>query len=750
MHMRPAVQLHERLTADRRRSRGMHGAARARKQVPFRMFNDNQPRAGKRRDARSTAPALTDALKNTGSPPNRSPTDSNRPSPTGPGGANQPRNNGIGWFSRLLFLLLVVILAYQAWIWLGPGTGTQTATIKYSDFVTQLDTEHVKTVTYDPSTREITGTLDHTITVNNSGQTVTSDQFQTTYPFLDDSSLETALSQHNVQVQGKPNSSGDFWLGLALNLIPIALVLVLLFWLSRRATQSQQNIFNFGRSRAKLIMEDRPSTTFADIAGVDEAKSELEEVVEFLKTPAKFQRLGGKIPKGCLLVGPPGTGKTLLARAVAGEAGVPFFSMSGSEFVEVLVGVGASRVRDLFDQAKKAAPSIIFIDEIDAVGRQRGTSLTTNDEREQTLNQLLVEMDGFDARQAVVVIAATNRPDGLDQALLRPGRFDRRVTVDRPDWKGRQAILMIHSRGVPLAPDVDLQQLARATTGMVGADLANLVNEAALLAARRNLERVNMSCFNDALDRIQLGAERPLVLSDEDLRVVAIHEGGHALIGLLTPHSDPVTKVTIVPRGQALGVTQYTPMDDRYNYSRDYLFGRIMAALGGRGAEDVEFGSITTGAENDLQQVTMIARNMVARWGMSKRLGLLSFSDRGSPFMAGGDMGTRDYSETTATLIDEETRDLVQTAYQQVIQLLSDHKATLERIAQELRRHETLDAKQLGQILMETGISLAEVAPMPGAETAGIPTDDTQRSLPGNGTGTMPSLPEGLGTPQNN
>ncbi|HEX8036655.1 MAG TPA: ATP-dependent zinc metalloprotease FtsH, partial [Ktedonobacterales bacterium] len=447
----------------------------------------------------------------------------------------------------------------------------------------------------------------------------------------------------------------------------------------------------------------------------------------------------------------PGTGKTLLARAVAGEAGVPFFSMSGSEFVEVLVGVGASRVRDLFDQAKKAAPSIIFIDEIDAVGRQRGTSLTTNDEREQTLNQLLVEMDGFDARQAVVVIAATNRPDGLDQALLRPGRFDRRVTVDRPDWKGRQAILMIHSRGVPLGPDVDLQQLARATTGMVGADLANLVNEAALLAARRNLDRVNMSCFNDALDRIQLGAERPLVLSEEDLRVVAVHEGGHALIGLLTPHSDPVTKVTIVPRGQALGVTQYTPLDDRYNYSRDYLFGRIMTALGGRGAEEVVLGSITTGAENDLQQVTAIARNMVARWGMSGRLGLISFSDRQSPFTAAGDLGQRDFSEATASVIDDETRDLVQSAYQQVKQLLTDHRVTLERVAQELRRHETLDAKQLSQILIETGVSLAEVAPMPSAETvAGLkPEQPEVAPNGGNGIPNLPTYPDGLGTMQN-
>jgi cell division protease FtsH len=665
----------------------------------------------------------------------------------GPGGAPPPRSSGVSWFSRILFLLLIVILAYQAWVWLGPSSNQQTVTLSYSDFLTQLQQGDVKTVTYDPSNRLLTGDLAQPIKQDENGQTVTSSHFQTTYPFLDDQPLATDLAKYDVSLQGKPSSSSDFWLGLALNLLPAAIVLILLLWLSRRATQNQQNIFNFGRSRAKLIMEDRPSTTFADIAGVDEAKAELEEVVEFLKTPGKFQRLGGKIPKGVLLVGPPGTGKTLLARAVAGEAGVPFFSMSGSEFVEVLVGVGASRVRDLFDQAKKASPSIIFIDEIDAVGRQRGTSLTTNDEREQTLNQLLVEMDGFDARQAVVVIAATNRPDGLDQALLRPGRFDRRVTVDRPDWKGRQAILMIHTRGVPLAPDVDLQQLARATTGMVGADLANLVNEAALLAARRNLDRVNMACFNDALDRIQLGAERPLVLSDEDLRVVAVHEGGHALVGLLVPHSDPVTKVTIVPRGQALGVTQYTPLDDRYNYSRDYLIGRIMTALGGRAAEDVVLGSITTGAENDLQQVTLIARNMVARWGMSDRIGLLSFSDRANPFGMGGDFGQREYSEATSAIIDEETRNLVQSAYQHVKQLLTEHKPTLERIAQELRRHETLDAKQLSQILIETGISLADVAPRPNAETeAGLLPDGVAELAPPNGS-TAPSLPDGHSAP---
>ncbi len=437
---------------------------------------------------------------------------------------------------------------------------------------------------------------------------------------------------------------------------------------------------------------------------MDEAKNDLVEVVEFLKTPQKFQRLGGKIPRGVLLVGPPGTGKTLLARAVAGEAGVPFFSMSGSEFVEVLVGVGASRVRDLFEQAKKAAPSIIFIDEIDAVGRQRGSSINSNDEREQTLNQLLVEMDGFDTRQAVVVIAATNRPDGLDKALLRPGRFDRRVTVDRPDWNGRLAILKIHSRDVPLASDVDLITIARATPGMVGADLANLVNEAALLAARRNLDAVTQQCFDEALDKILIGAERPLVLTEEDLNVVAYHEGGHALTGLLTENVDPVTKVTIVPRGQALGVTQYTPLDDRYNYSKEFLEAQLVTALGGRAAEQVAIGRITTGAENDLQRVTAIARQMVTHWGMSERIGTLSFSEREDPF-AGTSLAShsREYSEKTASVIDEEVDRIVKWAYNRAVQLLTDHRVTLDRIAKSLRLYETIDARQLREIMQETG-----------------------------------------------
>ncbi|HEY7832172.1 MAG TPA: ATP-dependent zinc metalloprotease FtsH [Ktedonobacterales bacterium] len=689
------------------------------------MFGKQQSRAQKQppREAPQppSAPAVSDALRNTPEgPANRPPTDPTRPRPTGPNGTRPTGGGGgAGWLSRFLLLAALAIIGYNLYTSYISNTSTPIISMPYSEFITEIDSNQVSYITIQGST--VTGKLTQALAgQDQDGKSISSDQFQLTLPFNDDAILQQHLLAANVTVMSKPIQTDTIWTIILFDVLPIVAIVVLLLFLTRRASQNQQSIFNFGRSRAKLILEDRPSTTFADVAGVDEAKYELEEVVEFLKTPQKFQRLGGKIPRGVLLVGPPGTGKTLLARAVAGEAGVPFFSMSGSEFVEVLVGVGASRVRDLFDQAKKAAPSIVFIDEIDAVGRQRGTSLTTNDEREQTLNQLLVEMDGFDTHSAVVVIAATNRPDGLDLALLRPGRFDRRVTVDRPDWKGREAILRIHIKGVPLAADVDLVTLARSTTGMVGADLANLVNEAALLAARRNQDSVDMRCFGDALDRIQLGAERPLVLSEDDRKVVAYHEGGHALVGLLTPHSDPVTKVTIVPRGQALGVTQYTPLDDRYNYSRDYLIGRIMAALGGRAAEEVALGSITTGAENDLQQVTLIARNMVTRWGMSQRVGLLSFSDRPSPFGAGGDFGQREYSETTATVVDEETRDLVQTAYQRVKLLVDAHRPTLDRIAEELRRQETLDSKQLSQILIETGVSLADVAPSPHAEIAGL------------------------------
>jgi len=618
-----------------------------------------------------------------------------------------PRSSGTALLVRSLIIIGVVLLGWYLFQYFfsqnSSSSSQNVIEVPYSTFYQQVQVGNVKDVTFQGP--DATGHFKTAVTVTdpNTNTNKVGTSFHFTQLPNGDPNLITLLNQNHVNYTAKPPQDNSLLIDI-FNFLPWIFLIGVFFFIARRATQGQQNIFSFGKSRAKLVLEDRPSTTFADVAGVDEAKNDLVEVVEFLKTPAKFQKLGGKIPRGILLVGPPGTGKTLLARAVAGEAVVPFFTISGSEFVEVLVGVGASRVRDLFDQAKKAAPSIIFIDEIDAVGRQRGSSINSNDEREQTLNQLLVEMDGFDVRQAVVVIAATNRPDGLDKALLRPGRFDRRVTVERPDWNGRLAILKIHSRDVPLASDVDLVTIARATPGMVGADLANLVNEAALLAARRNLDAVNQNCFDEALDKILLGAERPLVLSEDDLNVVAYHEGGHALTGLLTENVDPVSKVTIVPRGQALGVTQYTPLDDRYNYSKEYLESQLVTALGGRAAEEVAIGQITTGAENDLQRVTAIARQMITRWGMSERLGTISFSEREDPF-AGTALatGSREYSEKTATIIDEEVNRLVNWAHDRAVGVLSEHRVTLDRIAKALRLQETLDAKQLRVIMEETG-----------------------------------------------
>jgi cell division protease FtsH len=649
--------------------------------------------------------------------PNDRPTIPPRPTPNGgnngDGNGGPPRSSGSRLIVRTLIILSLVLLGWYLIQFFTQGSSSSNPNaieIPYSTFYQEVTADKVKDVTF--SGQDANGDFKTSQTITDVTGTI---KTGTSFHFIQltngDTNLTTLLNAHSVDYQAKPASDNGVFFTILFTWLPWVLLIGFFFFIFRRANQGQQNIFSFGKSKAKVIMEDRPSTTFADVAGVDEAKNDLVEVVEFLKTPGKFQKLGGKIPRGLLLVGPPGTGKTLLARAVAGEAGVPFFSISGSEFVEVLVGVGASRVRDLFDQAKKAAPSIIFIDEIDAVGRQRGSSINSNDEREQTLNQLLVEMDGFDIRQAVVVIAATNRPDGLDKALLRPGRFDRRVTVERPDWNGRLAILKIHAKGVPMGPDVDLVALARGTPGMVGADLANLVNEAALLAARRNLDYVTQACFEEALDKILIGAERPLVLSEEDLNVVAYHEGGHALTGLLTENVDPVTKVTIVPRGQALGVTQYTPLDDRYNYSKEFLESQLVTALGGRAAEQVAIGRITTGAENDLQRVTAIARQMVARWGMSDRLGAISFSEREDPF-AGTSLatGSREYSEKTATIIDEEVNRIVKWAYDSAVSLLTTHHATLDRIARELRLHETLDAKQLRKILEDTGS--IEAAPL--------------------------------------
>src|SRR3989441_935464 len=500
---------------------------------------------------------------------------------------NDPRKKGTSPLRVFLFIIaLISVLAAGSLFLNGQGSnmnGQPVVELPYSSFYQQVMHGNVKDAIFQG--QDITGDFKNPISLTGSnGNIGLANQYHLTQLPNGDPNLIVLLNTYHVQYQAKPVADHNVLLNILFSFLPLIVVIGVIFFISRRAMQSQQNIFSFGKTRAKVVPGDRPDTTFADVAGVDEAKYDLVEVVEFLKTPQKFSRLGGKIPRGVLLVGPPGTGKTLLARAVAGEARVPFFSMSGSEFVEVLVGVGASRVRDLFDQAKKAAPSIIFIDEIDAVGRQRGSSINTNDEREQTLNQLLVEMDGFDTRQAVVVIGATNRPDGLDKALLRPGRFDRRVSVERPDWNGRLAILKIHSRNVPLAKDVDLITIARGTPGMVGADLANLVNEAALLAARRNLDRVTQKCFEEALDKILLGAERPIVLSEEDLNVIAYHESGHALTALLSENADPVQKVTIVARGQALGVTMSVPLDDRYNYSKEDLLTQMVTLLGGRAA----------------------------------------------------------------------------------------------------------------------------------------------------------------------
>lgn len=635
-----------------------------------------------------------------------------RPNNGGKGNNNGgPRDSGTTLLFRSLLIVGGLLLAwylFQSYTQSTNNTAQKPVDVPYSTFYTQVQGDNVQTAVFQG--QDITGDFKTAVPNADASSSIKSSTHYhvTQLPvgnsgYYGDPTLTTLLVDHHVNFKAQPPADNNLFL-LLLSVLPYILLFGVIIFIARRATQGQQNIFSFGKSRAKVILEDRPSTTFADVAGVDEAKNDLVEVVEFLKTPQKFQRLGGKIPRGVLLVGPPGTGKTLLARAVAGEAVVPFFSMSGSEFVEVLVGVGASRVRDLFDQAKKAAPSIIFIDEIDAVARQRGTSINSNDEREQTLNQLLVEMDGFDTRQAVVVIAATNRPDGLDKALLRPGRFDRRVSVERPDWTGRLAILKIHIKGVPLANDVDLVNVARSTPGMVGADLANLINEAALLAARRNLDVVTQMCFSEALDKILIGAERPLVLSEEDLNVVAYHEGGHALTGLLQEYVDPVSKVTIVPRGQALGVTQYTPLDDRYNYSKEYLESQLVTALGGRAAEEVALGHITTGAENDLQRVTAIARQMVARWGMSERLGTISFSEREDPF-AGTSLatGSREYSERTAVIIDEEVNRIVKWAYERAVSLIREHLVTLDHIAHALRLYETVDAKKLREIMIETG-----------------------------------------------
>jgi cell division protease FtsH len=524
--------------------------------------------------------------------------------------------------------------------------------------------------------------------------------FMTNFPeAVGDPNLMPLLQAHRVEVNVTPPPSP--WLGMLLTSgLPMLFLVLLLVWMGRQAAQGQGGIFSFGRSKARRYVGDRPDVTFDDVAGADEAKGELQEVVDFLRNPQKYHDIGARIPRGILLVGPPGTGKTLMARAVAGEAEVPFFSISASEFVEMFVGVGASRVRDLFKQAKEAAPAIVFIDEMDAVGRRRGAGLgTVNDEREQTLNQLLVEMDGFDERHEIIVLAATNRPDVLDPALLRPGRFDREVVVNLPDRQGREGVLRIHTRKLRLTGDVDLSLLARSTTGLSGADLANLCNEAALITARRDRTHVAMDDFEEALDKILLGGVRPLLLDERDRRVVAHHEAGHALVAWLTPKADPVHKVTIIPRGQTLGVTEQVPGEDHYNYDRSYLLARLAVMLGGRTAEEIAIGDITTGAENDLVDATRLARRMVTRWGMGG-LGLVAFrTDEEQPFLGYELAQGRDYSEHTAARIDQDVQRLLEEQHATVHRVLNDARGQLDRLVQALLKEETIDQETLAQVL---------------------------------------------------
>ncbi len=528
------------------------------------------------------------------------------------------------------------------------------------------------------------------------GQSRSGTLFSTQRPSFADDGLIGLLLREDVTVNAQPPDRVPVWQQLVFGFGPTILLVALLVWLARRSAGAPGlgGGLGLGKSKARRYSpETGPRTTFADVAGIDDVEEEVKEIVDFLRQPNRYRRLGATVPKGVLLSGPPGTGKTLLARAVAGEAAVPFFSVSAAEFIEMIVGVGASRVRDLFEQAKKEAPAIIFIDELDAIGRARGSGLTVggHDEREQTLNQILTEMDGFDGSEGVVVMAATNRPEILDPALLRAGRFDRRVTVNPPDTNGRQQILAVHTRGVPLADDVDLAVLASATPGMVGADLRNMVNEAALLAARRNHDRVQMADFTDALEKIVLGAERKILLSPEERERTAYHESGHALLGMLTPGADPVRKISIIPRGMALGVTLQSPETDRYGYSQRYLRGRIVGALGGRAAEELVYGDITTGAENDLEQATKIARQMVGRWGMSDAVGPVSVlpDPRTEQPMALDGSGP---APGTRELVDAEVRRILDECYAQARDTLTERRAQLERLARALLAAETLDA----------------------------------------------------------
>jgi cell division protease FtsH len=592
--------------------------------------------------------------------------------------------------SKNLALWLVLVLIFLFLFNIFSKQHGREPEIIFSEFIAAVDRGEIQEVTIQGH--------------NIQGKYRNGERFRSFAP--NDPDLVKMLRDKKIKIAAKPEDESPWYMVLLVNWFPMLLLIGVWIFFMRQMQVGGGKAMSFGKSRAKLLTENQHRMTFADVAGVEEAKEELQEIIAFLKDPKKFTKLGGRIPKGCILVGPPGTGKTLLARAIAGEAGVPFFSISGSDFVEMFVGVGASRVRDLFVQGKKNAPCIIFIDEIDAVGRHRGAGLGGgHDEREQTLNQLLVEMDGFEANEGVILIAATNRPDVLDPALLRPGRFDRRVVVPRPDVKGREGILAVHTRKVPLSPDVDISVLARGTPGFAGADLENLVNEAALQAARNNKDKVDMLDFELAKDKVMMGTERrSMIISDEEKRNTAYHEAGHTLVAKLIPGTDPVHKVTIIPRGMALGLTQQLPIDEKHTYPREYLLNNLAILFGGRVAEELVLKSMTTGAGNDIERATELARKMVCEWGMSEKLGPMTFGKKEEQIFLGRDFTQQvDYSESTAVEIDAEIRRIIQASYQRAKELLHTNLQLLHKLAEKLLEKESLDGAEIDALMQEFG-----------------------------------------------
>jgi cell division protease FtsH len=616
---------------------------------------------------------------------------------------------------QMVIVLAAVLMINYVLTTLNPQTQEPVVDVSYSRFKTELEADNVAEVTFEGN--KLVGSLKQRAAlerVEDTEEVQTFQRFRTTLPPVSDTGLLDDLQQRKVDVNVIPEKEPSPWATALIYLLPWILIIGV-WWFIIKGMRNRQGpgggvMGGFSKSGAKMYTKERSRVTFADVAGLDEAKQELMEIIEFLRNPKRFLRLGAKAPRGVLLVGPPGTGKTLMARAVAGEAGVPFFTISASQFIEMFVGVGASRVRDLFNNAKKNAPSIIFIDELDAVGRSRGTGLGGgNDEREQTLNQLLSEMDGFEAHDEVIVMSATNRPDVLDPALLRPGRFDRQVTVERPDWRAREEILKVHTRHMPIADDVDLQLIARSTPGMCGADLENLVNEAAMIAARESAQTVDMDHFERAKDRVLMGTERKIVMSQQEKRITAYHEAGHTLLARLLPGADPIHKVSIIPRGQALGVTQQLPVDDRYHYSRSYLMTRIAVSLGGRAAEKAIFEEYSTGAQNDLKQVTDLAEKMVCQWGMSERVGPMSIN-RGEehPFLGRKLASDNSFSEHMAWIIDQEIEKVVKTGEQQADEIIGNNLPALKKLAEVLLEEEVLDKKRVDEVLRESGVEIKD------------------------------------------